>query len=35
MTTFTKLDNTNCVDGRITQGAGSSIAGNYNYLGNF
>jgi len=35
MTTFTKLDNTNCVDGRITQGPGSSIPGNYNYLGKF
>jgi len=35
MTTFTKLDNTNCVDGRILQGAGSSIPGNYNYLGKF
>ena len=35
MTTFTKLDNTNCVDGRITQGPGSSIPGSYNYLGNF
>ena len=35
MTTFTKLDNTNCVYGRILQGAGSSIPGNYNYLGKF
>lgn len=35
MTTFIKLDDTNCVYGRITQGPGSSIPGSYNYLGKF
>jgi hypothetical protein len=34
MTTFTKLDNTNCVAGRITGGPGSN-GNDYKYLGDF